>query len=111
MFIGYPWLIVIAATSAARWNAGRLDRPGQVAAVWATYLGLILVLHGIVICFDTALAGASPTAAEKRFGTWLAYLGGAVAGVGAATAYAIDLRRRSRKKETAKPLRLDDAVS
>jgi len=78
--------------------------------VWAAYLGLILILHGIVICFDSALAG-TPTIEQKRFGNRLAYVGGAVAGVAVVFAYAIDLRQRAVKMEAVKPNPLDDLAA
>ncbi|MEW4571134.1 hypothetical protein AB1L88_24960 [Tautonia sp. JC769] len=95
LLIGYPSLVVIGLGYAVLGATGRLERPAEVAAVWAAYLGLFLTLQGIVICFDTALAGAPPTAGEKRFGTRLAYLGGGIAGVSALLAYGIDLRHRA----------------
>ncbi len=49
-----------------------------VAAVWVTYIGLILVFYGIVVGSDTSTAGASPE--EKRLGRAVAYIGAAIAG-------------------------------
>ncbi len=107
-FSGIPWLIGIGIWYALHSIDGRLERPAQVAAVWANYLGLILILHGIFICFDTPLAGAHPTIAQKRIGNRLAHLGGAIALVSVILAYAVDLRRRGVAKRAAKAAPLDD---
>jgi len=107
--LGYPALLVIAVGSALSWYRGRLDRAGQVASIWALYLGLILVLHGIVLCADTALAGDPPTAAQKRFGTGLAYLGGSLAATAAVAAYALEPGRgEDRKGGDARPDPIED---
>ena len=73
-----------------------------------TYLGLIVLLHGILIGFDTALAGAPPTDAEKRFGRRVAYAGGAIAAFFVVIAYAIELRIRFVGKKLDKEFPLDD---
>jgi hypothetical protein len=108
ILIGYPSLVIIGIGYAIHGFAGRLDRPAGVATVWAAYLGLFLILHGIVICFDTALAGAPPTAEEKRFGTRLAYLGGGIAGVSVLLAYLLDVRHRAKGKQGRKDTSLDN---
>jgi hypothetical protein len=94
ILLGYPWLFGIGIWYAGMWYAGRVAKPAQVAAVWVTYLGLIIILHGIVIGFDTALAGAPPSEEQKRFGRKLAYAGGVIAAVSVVAAYAIELRSR-----------------
>lgn len=94
VLLGYPALLVIGTGFVFKWLNGGLKRPGQMASLWATYLGFVLILHGVVICFDTALAGAPPTAAEKRFGNNLAYLGAVVAGTSAVSSYLLDPGRR-----------------
>ncbi|WP_165247267.1 hypothetical protein [Paludisphaera soli] len=66
--VGYPALAALGLWYLARGVLGRLERPGEVASIWTAYLGLILILHGIVLGFDTPLAGAPPTPEEKRFG-------------------------------------------
>jgi hypothetical protein len=86
LFLGYPALLVIGAVVVFQWFTGTLERAGQVGCVWLMYLGLIVILHGVVICADTALAGAPPTAEQKRFGNGLAYLGAALAGASAVAA-------------------------
>jgi hypothetical protein len=108
ILIGYPWLIGIGFWYAGLWYAGRVVRPAQVAAVWVAYLGLILILHGILLGFDTALAGAPPTAEEKRFGRMVAYLGGAIAGVSVVAAYATEIWLRIVGEKPDKGFPLDD---
>jgi hypothetical protein len=110
VLVGYPALVLIGLWYTTRWLAGRLERPSEIVAVWIAYLGLILTLQGILLCFDTALAGQSPTAEQKRFGTWLAYLGGAIAILAVILAYAIDLRlrRKSAHGKATKPTALDE---
>jgi hypothetical protein len=108
ILLGFPVLFFIGLWYAGRWLTGRLERPAEVVAVWAAYLGLILTIQGILLCADTALAGASPSAEQKRFGTGLAYLGGAVAVASVVAAYALDLRRRAAHKKAVKPGMIDD---
>jgi hypothetical protein len=110
ILIGYPWLIAIGVWHAGRWFAGRLERPAQTAAVWVAYLGLILILHGIVLCFDTALAGTSPTMEQKQFGTRLAYSGGAVTALAVIVAYSLEFTGRTYTKHSGKPDLLDDPI-
>jgi hypothetical protein len=45
---------------------------------------------------------------EKRFGTRLAYLGGAIAVVSAVVAYLLDSGKRPERKKAASPDSLDD---
>jgi hypothetical protein len=108
LLFGYPWLIGIAIWYTGRWMLGRLEKPAEVAAIWTAYLGLILILHGAVISFDTALAGTPPTAAQKRFGNRLAYVGAAIALTSIIVAYTVDLRRRIMARRAAKSAPLDD---
>lgn len=101
VILGYPTLLAIALYYFGRWVVGRLADPVGVAAIWAVYLGLVVCLHGILICFDTALAGAPPTPEEKRFGTNLAYVGGALAVAAVISAYALEAGGRHAKPKTA----------
>jgi hypothetical protein len=102
VLIGYPWLLGIGVWYAGCWFAGRVPRPAQLATVWVAYLGLILVLHGILIGFDTALAGEPPSPEAKRFGRRLAYLGGGIAAVSAVAAYALERRHGSKAANSKK---------
>lgn len=111
MLFGYPWLIVIGVVQGRRWYAGHLQKPAQVTAVWVAYLGLILILHGIAICFDTPLKGAPPTEEEKRLGTGLSYLGGVVSTVSVVVAYVLDLLRPSVRGIKGKAAPLDDLLA
>ena len=107
ILIGFPWLVGIGIWYAGLWWAGRVERPGEMAAVWVTYLSFILVLYGILIGFDaSALAGA--TQAEKRFGRKVAYVGAAIAGAAVVTAYALDVRRRVMGEKPDPGFPLDD---
>ena len=63
--LGYPALVVIAVRLTLEWLEGRLERPAQAASTWGVYLGLVLILHGVLIGFDTALAGAPRTPARS----------------------------------------------
>lgn len=108
--LGYPALFVRGASLWFRWSVGTLKRPGQVGSVWAMFLGFVMILHGIVLCFDTSLAGAPPTAEAKRFGNRLAYLGAAVAGTAAVAAYALEPGRWRTREGIAKPDPLDDVT-
>ncbi|MFO0890644.1 MAG: hypothetical protein U0790_16055 [Isosphaeraceae bacterium] len=58
VLLGYPLLLIIGGVIFARWLAGHQERPGEMAAVWAAYLGLIVTLHGIILAADPA--GATP---------------------------------------------------
>jgi hypothetical protein len=108
VLLGYPVLVGIGLWYLGRSLLGRLETPAEVMAVWSAYLGLILTIQGILLCADTALAGAPPSAEQKRFGTGLAYLGGAVAVASVVAAYALDLRRRTAHKKAVKQATLDD---
>jgi hypothetical protein len=108
---GYPALLAIGTWSILRGIFGRLDRPAASAAIWMIYLGLIVTIHGILLCFDTALAGAPPTAEEKRFGTMLAYLGGSLAGASAVVAYVVDRKPCIKKLDARKPAPLDELLA
>jgi hypothetical protein len=85
--LSYLALLGIALWFAGRWWAGHLKNPAAMAAVGACYLGLTVLLHGIVLCWDTPMGGVPPTDEEQQSGTGLAYLGGAVAAVTAVVAY------------------------
>lgn len=92
VLLGYPGLVLAGVWAAREWAAGRLDRPAGTAAVWATYLGLVLAVHGLVLGADTALAGAPPSDEQRRAGARLAWTGGALAGAAAVAAYAAGRR-------------------
>src|SRR5262245_38798705 len=92
--LGYPGLLVIGCGLLGKALNGELERPGQKAFIWMTYLGLVLILHGVVLCSDTALAGAPPGAGQKRIGQGLAYAGAGLAGIGAIVAFLLDPGRR-----------------
>jgi hypothetical protein len=72
-----------------------------------TYLGLVVVLHGILIGFDTALAGEPPTPETKRFGRTGAFLGAALAAISVVAAYALEWRHRSIAAKLKKGVPLD----
>jgi len=95
IFVGYPALLLIGLESLLRWLNGELKGPGRRASLWAIYLGFVLILHGITICFDTPLAGGSPSDEQKRIGNGLAYLGAAMAGVSAVVSFVLDPRPAS----------------
>lgn len=109
VLFGYPMLAGIGLWLIARGLVGRLERPAEMAAVWMTYLGLILAVHGILIAADISLKGAPPSEEEKGFGYRLAYAGGTLAGLSVVAAYGLDLRNR-RVTKAVKPGPLDDLM-
>ncbi len=87
VLVGYPALLMVGVACLVRWRQGELKTPAQAVSLCAMYLGFVMILHGVVVCTDTPLAGSPPSAEEKRFGTGLAYLGAAIAGGSAIAAY------------------------
>ncbi len=107
VFIGYPWLLIIGVALLLKSLKGEIKSPGQTAFLWAIYLGFVMILHGVTICSDSALAGAPPSEEQKRFGNGLAYLGAAIAGISAIAAYLLELARRAARSGGV-PAAIDD---
>ena len=90
--LGYPVLAVIALVFLANWfwveERGLLSRRfAQLVCFWTICLGLVLMIHGIIICMDSALKGPPPTPEEKRLGRIIAYAGAGLSGLAAVGAY------------------------
>ena len=71
---------VIALVFLANWfwveERGLLSRRfAQLVCFWTICLGLVFMIHGIIICMDSALKGPPPTPEEKRLGLIIAYAG------------------------------------
>ena len=96
VMFGYPFLLVIGIIFLAKWSLGRLPCASSTAAVWLTYLGIVVCLHGVILSTDTALAGAPLSMAELQFGKTVAKSGGALACGAAIAAILLDRRWRRR---------------
>ena len=95
VFLGYPVLLIGAAGLIVKSREGEIQRPSQPVCFLVMFLGLVMILHGIAICWDSSLGG-SPSEEDKRFGNWVAYLGAGVAGISAGAAYFLDPSRSKR---------------
>jgi cytochrome c biogenesis protein CcdA len=72
----------------------------QTACFAAICLGFALIWWGLILGWENSFVSPS-NEQEKRLGRWLAYLGGAIAGVSAIAAYFLD---SSRQVSLKKPL-------
>ena len=90
VFLGYPALLISAAGLIVKSREGEIERPAQPACILAMLLGLVMILHGVAICYDTPLGGGSPNEQTKWLGNRLAYSGAAIALITACTAYAFE---------------------
>jgi hypothetical protein len=98
VLFGYPWLLITSAFLSVKWSRGRLSDPGQTAAVWLCWLGIVVCVHGIVMSADVAIAGAPPSREESEFGNRVAMVGGCVAVVGASLACVLSLNKRKNER-------------
>lgn len=90
-----------AVKAAARRDPGEALRAARRLAFALAAFGFLEILAGISANVDIALAGAPPTAEEKRAGRERAYRGGWLAGLSAVAAFACQPRARPGKKPEA----------